>query len=178
MIIRMGALILTGLVLSACGQSRETRSAETGASEAVPGPTVTVARPAGPDAPADYRPRMVDLPFRLDVTLSREVIEALDAADVPLTVEAAYYGRPRLGSDAVPLGVEARQIGARSQSVTLAGEFDAALVAREVAGDARVSVSASAGPEGKPALYCTEFDEALPIAVETGGHIHCELLSN
>jgi hypothetical protein len=26
-------------------------------------------------------------------------------------------------------------------------------------------------------VYCTQFEEALPIAVETGGYIHCELIS-
>jgi hypothetical protein len=46
-----------------------------------------------------------------------------------------------------------------------------------VSGDPQVRVSAAVNAEGGPVVYCTQFEEALPIAVETGGFIHCELLS-
>lgn len=142
--------------------------------------------PAGPDAgsadtaggaAAVHTPRFVALPFRLDVSVSSDVMRALDAAGVKLVVGAEYYGRPRTGAAPVDLGEERREIVVRDQSVTLAGRFDAALVAREVSGDARAKVSAAVAGQDGPVVYCTEFDEALPIAVETGGHIHCELIS-
>ncbi|MFN4025175.1 MAG: hypothetical protein ACK4MQ_10090 [Hyphomonas sp.] len=124
-----------------------------------------------------HTPRFVALPFRLDVSVSPEVMRALDAAGVKLVVSADYYGRAKHGAAPVDLAQEQREIVVRDQSVTLAGRFDAALVAREVSGDARAKVSAAAAGQDGPVVYCTEFDEALPIAVETGGHIHCELIS-
>lgn len=158
---------LAALGLAACGHTP---------APAAPEPASTPGAAASEAAPA-HTPRFVALPFRLDVSVSSDVMRALDAAGVKLVVGADYYGRPKSGIAPVDLGGEQREIVVRDQSVTLAGRFDAALVARKVSGDARVKVSAAAAGEAGPVVYCSEFDEALPIAVETGGHIHCELLS-
>lgn len=159
---------LTALALAACGHA---------AAPADPDPGSTASDKTAEPAPA-YTERFVALPFRLDVSVSADVMRALDAAGVKLVIGAEYYGRAKNAGTPVNLGQEQREIVVRDQSVTLAGRFDAAQVAREVTGDPRARVSAAAGGgEGGPVVYCTEFDEALPIAVETGGHIHCELLS-
>lgn len=163
---RLATLLMSGLLLAACGHSSDTAPAETPAGESVP----------GIGTGADYKPRMVALPFRLDVTVSADVSRALEAAGQPLQVTASYYGNARQTGDAVDLGTEARDISPRAQSITLAGRYDAALVAREVSGDARVRVNAATGGAGGPLLHCTEFEEALSIAVETGGFLHCELI--
>lgn len=165
---RLTALLLPALLLAACGHSPGASERDAPASGGAP----EVVTP-----PSAFDPRPAALPFRLDVTVSSEVIRALDAAGVKLSIEAAYFGKARQGEAAVDLGREERQISARNQSVTLAGRFDAGQVAREVAGDPQVRVSASVTAESGPVVYCTEFEEALPIAVETGGYIHCELLS-
>ncbi|MGE6697632.1 hypothetical protein ACQKH5_08080 [Hyphomonas sp. NPDC076900] len=167
---RLTVLLLPALLLAACGHSPDRNDAAAPARAAAP----EAERAPGPGA---YDPRPAALPFRLDVTVSSEVSRALDAAGVKLTVEADYFGKARRGEALVDLGREDRQISVRNQSVTLAGRFDAGQVAREVSGDPQVRVSASVKGEGGPVVYCTEFEEALPIAVETGGFIHCELLS-
>ena len=165
---RLTALLLCTLLPVACGHSREPASAsEPAASEAAAIPVA-----------GNYEPRPAALPFRLDVTMSGDVRRALDAAGAKLTVMADYSGKARQGSGAVSLGMEEREISARDQSVTLAGRFDAGQVAREVSGDPRVTVSAGVARSAGPVVYCTEFEEALPIAVETGGYIHCELISD
>lgn len=164
---RATALVfLAGLSLAACGHA----AAPERARPAEPAPAAAQALPG-------HTPRFVALPFRLDVSVSADVMRALDAAGVKLAVTAAYYGAAKNGGQPVDLGEERREVVVRDQSVTLAGRFDAALVARAVRGDARVRASASAAREDGPVIYCTEFDEALPLAVETGGHIHCELMS-
>ncbi|KDA00132.1 putative lipoprotein [Hyphomonas polymorpha PS728] len=167
---RLTVLLLPVLLLVACGHSPDrddgAAPAKTAAPEAVSAP--------GPGA---YDPRPAALPFRLDVTVSSDVSRALDAAGAQLTVEADYFGNARRGEALVDLGREERLISVRNQSITLAGRFDAGQVAREVSGDPRVKVSAGVARSAGPAVYCTEFEEALPIAVETGGFIHCELLS-
>ncbi|PKP82919.1 MAG: hypothetical protein CVT79_02405 [Alphaproteobacteria bacterium HGW-Alphaproteobacteria-18] len=165
---RVSGLFMLGFLLAACGHSPEP---ETG--------TAGMAAPATTHAPdaVTYEPRPAALPFRLDITVSADVIRALDAAGAKLTVGADYYGKARSGDAPVSLGHEDRQISAGNKSVTLAGRFDAGRVAREVNGDPRVKVSAAVSDAGGPVVYCTEFEESLAIAVETGGFIHCELLS-
>lgn len=167
---RLELLLLGVLFLTACGHRA---APETGASV-----TGTGSAPAVP-AERSHTPRIIALPFRLDVTVSAEAIEALDASGRRLAIEADYYGKTRTGAAPIRLGGERRQISARNQSITLPGAFDVALATREASGDPRVKVSAATegASEGGPVLYCTEFDEALTIAVESGGHIHCELLS-
>lgn len=165
---RFSALLIPVFLLAACGHSPEPGAAGVEASATIPAPE---------RAERAYEPRPAALPFRLDITVSTEVIDALDAADVMLTVGADYYGEPRAGTAPVDLGHEDRDIRAGNRSVTLAGRFDAAQVAWEVSGDPRVKVSAAVKGEGGPVVYCTEFDAALTLAVETGGFIHCELLS-
>lgn len=166
---RLNALFLSGFLLAACGHSAGPDAA-----------SGEMAVPAAADAAASraYDPRPAALPFRLDITVSADVIRALDAAGAKLTVGADYYGQARSGDAPVSLGHEDRQISAGNKSITLAGRFDAAQVAREVSGDPRVKVSAAVSPEGGPVVYCTEFEESLSLAVETGGFIHCELLSD
>lgn len=167
---RLTTLLLPALLLVACGHSPDR---DDGGAPAAMTASATSPLPAT----TAYDPRPAALPFRLDVTVSSEVSRALDAAGVKLTIEADYFGKARRGEALVDLGREDRQINVRNQSVTLAGRFDTGQVAREVSGDPRVKVSASVKDEGGPVVYCTEFEEALPIAVETGGFIHCELLS-
>lgn len=167
---RLTALLLPALLLAACGHSPDRDDADAPASG---GASATITAPGG----GSYDPRPAALPFRLDVTVSSDVIRALDAAGAKLSIEADYFGKARRGEAPVDLGREERQISARNQSVTLAGRFDAGQVAREVSGDPQVRVSAAVNAEGGPVVYCTQFEEALPIAVETGGFIHCELLS-
>lgn len=167
---RLTVLLLPALLLAACGHSPDRNAADAPASEAAP--AIAAGTAAG-----GYDPRPAALPFRLDVTVSSEVSRALDAAGVKLTVEADYFGKARRGEAPVNLGREERQISVRNQSVTLAGRFDAGQVAREVSGDPQVRVSAGVARSAGPVVYCTQFEEALPIAVETGGFIHCELLS-
>lgn len=163
---RLATLLMSGLLLAACGHTSESGLAEAAPDDAVP----------GIGTGADYKPRMVALPFRLDVTISADVSRALEAADRPLQVTASYYGNARQTGDTVDLGTEERDISPRAQSITLAGRYDAAQVAREVSGDARVRVNAATGGAGGPLLHCTEFEESLSIAVETGGFLHCELI--
>lgn len=166
---RLSVLLIPAFLLAACGHSSEPKAARVEISAPATAASVTGKR--------DYEPRPAALPFRLDITVSSDVIRALDAADVMLTVGADYYGEPRSGTAPVDLGHEDRSISAGNKSITLAGRFDAAQVAREVSGDPRVRVSAAVGQEGGPVVYCTEFEAALTLAVETGGFIHCELLS-
>ena len=164
---RLTAFFLAVLLLVACGHSREPAGAM------VPG----VSEAASLAEAASHEPRPAALPFRLDVTMSGEVHQALDAAGARLAIQADYSGKARRGEGLVSLGAETRDISARDQSITLAGRFDAGQVAREVSGYPKVKVSAAVNAEGGPVVYCTEFEEALPIAVETGGYIHCELIS-
>ncbi len=164
---RLTAFFLATLLLVACGHSREPAGAMV--------PAVSEAESL-PEA-ASHEPRPAALPFRLDVTMSGDVRRALDAAGARLAIQADYWGKSRRGEDLIILGGETRDISARDQSITLAGRFDAGQVAREVSGDPKVKVSAGVNTDGGPVVYCTEFEEALPIAVETGGYIHCELIS-
>ncbi len=165
---RLTALVLTALLLVACGHRGEPAGAMV--------PAVSEAAASLPVA-GSHEPRPAALPFRLDVTMSADVRRALDAAGARLAIQADYWGKSRRGEDLIILGGETRDISARDQSITLAGRFDAGQVAREVSGDPKVKVSAGVNTEGGPVVYCTEFEEALPIAVETGGYIHCELIS-
>ena len=165
---RLTALVLTALLLVACGHRGEPAGAMV--------PAVSEAAASLPVA-GSHEPRPAALPFRLDVTMSADVRRALDAAGAKLTITADYSGRSRGGSGSVSLGREEREISGRDQSVTLAGRFDAGQVAREVSGDPKVTVSAGVARSAGPVVYCTQFEEALPIAVETGGYIHCELIS-
>jgi hypothetical protein len=164
---RLTAFFLSALLLVACGHRSEPAGAMTPA----------VSEAAGLPATGNHEPRPAALPFRLDVTMSGDVRRALDASGARLAVQADYTGKARRGEGLVTLGAETRDISARDQSITLAGRFDAGQVAREVSGDPKVKVSAAVNAEGGPVVYCTEFEEALPIAVETGGYIHCELIS-
>ncbi|MBA3068361.1 MAG: hypothetical protein FP825_07780 [Hyphomonas sp.] len=99
-------------------------------------------------------------------------------------MSADYYGVPK-DPDAdgldpelgVWLGGEMETIDPGNRSLTLKGQIDAARVAREVSGDARVRIMVfpvrAYGPQA--AITCTEFDAELPLTVETGGTVHCTL---
>ena len=75
------------------------------------------------------------------------------------------------------LGGEMETIDPVNRSLTLKGQVDAARVAREVSGDARVKVMVFPvhAYTAEAAVTCTEFDEYLSIAVETGGTVNCTL---
>lgn len=139
---------------------------------------------ATPEAGSDEPVIMAALPVRLDLTFSPALIQALDAGSWKLALRADLYGKPGAAASpaeqsggSVPLGEEAYELATRDQSVTLAGRFDAARLARLVSGEPRVRVTLSVtGSEPtRPEIYCSGFDEALPLLAETGGHIHCEL---
>lgn len=133
---------------------------------------------------AEHEVKLAALPFRVDVTYSAGALDYLRASGAALSVVADYYGPPKrdgmTGLDpdlGVWLDGEHRTLDSSKRSATFVGEFDAARVARDIAGDPRVRVVAYPirGTQGRGALACTEFDEALPIAVETGGFVHCTL---
>jgi hypothetical protein len=143
--------------------------------------------PANPGVAEEARfdPKIVSLPFRMDVTFSEGALAKLRETNADLGVSADYYGAPKdpgmpgLDPDlGVWLGGEMETIDPGERSLTLKGQIDAARVAREVSGDARVRVmvfpvraySSQAG------VTCTEFDEYLSIAVETGGTVRCTLV--
>ena len=165
---RLSVFLIPVLLLAACGHSPEPEAA--GTDMRAPATSSTASTQV-------YDPRPAALPFRLDITVSADVVRALEAAGAGLTVGADYYGVAKRGETPVDLGHEDRVVSAGNLSITLAGRFDAGQVAREVSGDPRVRVSAAVSQEGGPVVYCTEFESALTLAVETGGYIHCELLS-
>ncbi len=133
---------------------------------------------ASPEPPET---RLISLPFRLDVALSSDLADALDAAGQHIGLTAQYFGRPRgqlqPHSPVIQLGGETREVSVRNQSIILGGTFDAALASREAEGDARVLIEVYALPadiEG-PQMICSRFEQPLPITVETGAHVDCEL---
>jgi len=160
-----GALLLAA-ILAGCG-SAPTGAAATDRSAAASGPA--------PEA------KMVALPFRLDVTFTPAALARLSALEAGVKVSADYYGLPKAAGAArvdpelaVWLGGETFAIEPGARSLTFKGRIDAAQVAREVGGDARVRVTAVLERGADPAaVVCAPFDEYLPIAVETGGTVHC-----
>lgn len=143
-----------------------------------------VTKPAIPGEAPAHEAKFVSLPFRLDLTFSDTALAKLQSAEAALGVSANYYGAPKTpdapGLDpdlGVWLGGEMETIDPSQRSVTFRGQVDAARVAREVKGDARVRVTvfpvrAVSGPAN---VTCAAFDEYLSIAVETGGTVHCTL---
>lgn len=140
--------------------------------------------PAVPAAPA-FEPKIVSLPFRVDVSFSEGALAKLRETNASMGVAADYYGAPKdpgmAGLDpdlGVWLGGEMETIDAGNRSLTLKGQVDAARVAREVSGDARVKVMAFPvrAYAAEATVTCTEFDEYLSIAVETGGTVNCTLV--
>ncbi len=158
--------LLLGAMLAGCA------SAPSGAAAANRG-----AATSGPAPEA----KMVALPFRLDVTFTPAALARLSALEARVKVSADYYGPPKAAGSArvdpdlgVWLGGETFAIEPGARSLTFKGRIDAAQVARDVEGDAHVRVSAvSEGGADPAAVVCAAFDEYLPIAVETGGTVHC-----
>lgn len=158
--------LLLGAMLAGCA------SAPSGAAAANRG-----AATSGPALEA----KMVALPFRLDVTFTAAALARLSALEARVKVSADYYGPPKAAGSArddpdlgVWLGGETFAIEPGARSLTFKGRIDAAQVARDVEGDARVRVSAvSEGGADPAAVVCAAFDEYLAIAVETGGTVHC-----
>lgn len=139
--------------------------------------------PAVSPAPV-FEPKIVSLPFRVDVSFSKGALAKLRETNADLGVSADYYGAPKdpgmqgLDPDlGIWLGGEMETIDPVNRSVTLKGQVDAARVAREVSGDARVKVMVFPvrSYAAEAAVTCTEFDEYLSIAVETGGTVNCTL---
>ena len=139
--------------------------------------------PAVPAAPV-FESKIVSLPFRVDVSFSEGALAKLRETNASMGVAADYYGAPKdpgmAGRDpdlGVWLGGEMETIDPSQRSVTFRGQVDAARVAREVKGDARVRVTAFPvrAVSGTADLTCAPFDEYLSIAVETGGTVHCTL---
>ena len=130
---------------------------------------------------AQARGKMAALPFRLDLTFSSDASDAIAESGVPVRVRAVYYGAPKLGVFGTdPLGLilneEVYAAEGRNGAVRVRGAFDLDLATSMTQGDPRVQVSVSSPPgTGVDTLVCDIFDEALPLAVETGGMVHCEL---
>lgn len=172
------------LLLAGCGTLSS--NAETGTAEAA-GETVKEA-PAAPAAPAGetkLESRLVSLPFRVDITYSTGALEKLRETGASMGISADYYGvpldpgAPGLDPDlGVWLGGEMETVDAGPRSVTMKGQIDAARVARDVKGDARVKVLAFPvrAYAAQATITCSEFDEYLSLAVETGGMVHCTLV--
>ena len=168
-------LAIGALLLAACATGPKDAATVTGAPVAA-----TVASEAG-SAPLEKK--MVALPFRLDVTFSAAALKQMRQAGSSLSIVADYYGVPKnpgmAGLDpdlGVWLGGEHETIDPSATAVTFPGAFDAARVSRDVIGDPRVRVVASPVRSGAGGMVvCSAFDEDLPIAVETGGFIHCTL---
>jgi len=175
-------VVAAAALLAGCGSTdKETRP---GTREpAITGSAAKGTAPAVSRTP-DGESKIVSLPFRLDVTLSEDARKKLRETDADLGVSADYYGVPKdprmAGLDpdlGVWLGGELVTIDPGQRSVTFKGQVDAARVAREVIGDARVKVMVYPvrAFSAEAAITCTEFDEYLSIAVETGGTVHCTL---
>lgn len=167
---------LSAALISGCGSTDKDTAPKTTA----PAATTTTAKQTAPAGEA----KIVSLPFRVDVSLSDGARKRLAETNADLGISADYYGLPKNAGMAgldpdlgVWLGGEMLTIDPGQRSVTFKGQVDAARVAREVNGDARVRVlvfpvRAFSGDAG---ISCTEFDEYLSIAVETGGTSHCTL---
>jgi hypothetical protein len=132
-------------------------------------------------APEPTRGKLAYLPYRLDMTFSPAASTALQRRGDQVIIAAVYYGAPRPGMRAAPPGVvlneEIHAIEARNGAVKMQGAFDLDLATAATIGEPRVRVIAATALTGIPEtlLACDTFDEALPLAVETGGTIHCEL---
>lgn len=133
---------------------------------------------------AEPASRIVSLPFRVDITFSEKAEALMQSAGGPMGVTADYYGAPKDPSAdgldpelGVWLGGEMETLPSSRRSVTLKGQFDAARVAREVVGDPRMRVTAFTMhmPAAVGRIKCSDYDEALPIVVETGAVVHCKL---
>ncbi|MEX1249686.1 MAG: hypothetical protein WEA77_00625 [Hyphomonas sp.] len=178
----LGAALAGAALLAGCGSAdKQTRAAAR--EPAITGSAAKGTAPAVSRTP-DGEPKIVSLPFRLDVTLSEDTRGKLSETHADLGVSADYYGVPKdprmAGLDpdlGVWLGGEMVTIDPGQRSVTFKGQVDAARVAREVIGDARVKVTVYPVRDfsAEAAITCTEFDEYLSIAVETGGTVHCTL---
>ncbi|MBI1400483.1 hypothetical protein [Hyphomonas sp.] len=174
------ALTLSALAaaLAGCGTT------ETPAPERTETAGAATPAPTSPAAPEAHVAKIVSLPFRVDITFSPDALEKMQETHAELGVSADYYGVPKdpaapgLDPDlGVWLGGEMETVSAGNRSVTMKGKIDAARVAREVAGDARVRVMVFPvrAYAAQSLITCSEFDEVLPIAVETGGMVHCTL---
>lgn len=170
---------LVAVMLAACGTLAGKNASPAPGAKPLPD---GIPRQTSPGA--DSESKIVSLPFRLDVSLTDAARTALRESNSEVGVAADYYGAPKdpAGDGLDPelgvwLGGEMEQMDPGQRSMTLKGQVDAARVAREVAGDARVKVTvfpvrAFGAP---PDVTCTEFDEYLSIAVETGGTVSCRL---
>lgn len=169
-------------LITGCGSTDKDTTPKTDAPASATSPAKGTV-PAVYGAPAG-EVKMVSLPFRVDVSLSEGARKRFAETNADLGVSADYYGVPKdprmAGLDpdlGVWLGGEMVTIDPGQRSVTFKGLVDAARVAREVNGDARVRVLVFPvrAFSGEAAITCTEFDEYLSIAVETGGTSHCTL---
>jgi hypothetical protein len=173
----IGAALFTGCASLA----REPVSPEAPAAQAEP--------PARPGAPKDQEaaPKIVSLPYRVDLTYSPAARDRLGALAARLGVSADYYGAPKDPAAAnldpelgIWLGGEMEVLRDARTSVTMRGEIDASRAAREVAGDVRVRVLAFPvqSPLAANEVTCETFDDVLALTMETGAVIHCTLQGN
>jgi hypothetical protein len=171
-------LMLAAAALPACASKDEE------------GAAITADAPPAAPAPArpepEFEAKVVSLPFRVDVTFSEGALAKLQETNVQLGVQADYFGTPKdpnaEGLDPVLgvwLGGEMQTIGPAPKSVTMKGQFDAGRVAREISGDPQVKVAVFPvrSYSAQAAITCPDFQEALPITVETGAVVHCKLVT-
>jgi hypothetical protein len=176
---------LAAALLGGCGTLPSSAETDT-AAPAREAASETPARARATGTPSETRleSRIVSLPFRVDITFSDAALAKLRETGASLGVSADYYGAPldpsapgldpQLG---VWLGGEMETIDPGARSLTMKGQVDAARVEREVRGDARVKVMVFPvrAYAAQALITCSEFDDYLSLAVETGGMVHCEL---
>lgn len=180
-IARTLALATLAALLAGCGTT------ETPRPDRAEAPVVAAPASPKPAVTQDQTVKLVSLPFRVDITFSAAALAMMQETHAELGVSADYFGVPKdPGADGLDpelgvwLGGEMETISAANGSVTMKGQIDAARVAREVVGDAHVRIMAFPvrSYAAQSAITCTEFEEVLPIAVETGGMVHCTLTGN
>ncbi|MGA1343244.1 MAG: hypothetical protein ACO33A_09405 [Hyphomonas sp.] len=149
-------------------------------------PAAQAEPPARPGALKDPEaaPKIVSLPYRVDLTYSQGARDRLGETAARMGVSADYYGVPKDPAAAnldpelgIWLGGEMSVLRDARTSVTMRGEIDASRAAREVAGDVRVRVIAFPvqSPPAANEVTCETFDDVLALTMETGAVIQCTL---
>jgi len=124
---------------------------------------------------------IIALPFRLDISLSPDLADALVAAGQTLHVHLMVHARPKPGQPApggrVVLGEDSRELAVRNQSLILIGRFDRDEAQRNTQGLQQVRIEVYSLPTGpQPVkINCPVFEAPLPITVETGAQVDCTL---
>ncbi|MFN3312876.1 MAG: hypothetical protein ACK46Q_05350 [Hyphomonas sp.] len=167
-------VLLLMLLVSACGSLSSDRSRTPDPVEAAPERIATELPETQP----------ISLPFRLDIALSPDLADALDAAGQQLAVHTTVWGLPRdpaaQSGSMVVLSEDRQRLDVRNQSMILEGRYDKVQAARETADSPRVLITVintPLEPDG-PLMDCLAFEAPLFITVETGAQVDCNLASD